>query len=376
MDFQLCSQCVTDTSDPNIQFDSNGVCNHCIEAKSELVKYRFTEEQEKNNLAKLAHQLRTGTSGKYHAVIGLSGGVDSSYVTHLAKQMDIRPLIVHFDNGWNSDKSVANIKKIISKCSFDLETLVINWPEFKDLQRSFFKAGVIDIEVLTDHAIMATLFKLRKQYRIPYVLSGANFTTEHGMPLAWLWRKQDATNIKSIQQKFGTKPIKEFPMLNSFRFQMIKLFGTGGNYLEPLNQINYSKSKAIKTLQDEYGWEYYGGKHYESVFTKFYQAYVLPIKFGVDKRRPHLSALIRNGEITRDDALYELKKPNYEPLELQLDMDFVLKKLGFSKSEFEQMMQEKPHSHLDYGSDQWIFDLWMKYRTDSLRKILAFIRRK
>jgi N-acetyl sugar amidotransferase len=358
MILQTCTKCLMDTSDAGITFDSNGICNHCRDAERELPKYKFTTIQENDNLKLIGTTIKAEQTGNYHAIIGLSGGVDSSFVTHLAKQMDLNPLIVHFDNGWNSEKSVSNIKKLIDKCGFHLETLVINWPEFKDLQRSFFRAGVVDIEILTDHAIMATLFKLRKKHNIKFVLSGANYATEHGMPSSWLWRKQDWANIKAIQKKFGTKPLNEFPKMSTVEFQMMKLFNLGGVYVEPLDRINYSKSKAIEILQKEYEWEYYGGKHYESVFTKFYQAYVLPNKFGYDKRKVHLSALVRNGEITLESARVELAKPLYDQLELTADRDFILKKLGFSLSEFDQIMKEKPKSHLDYGSDEWIYSTW------------------
>ena len=357
-----CTRCVIDTTDPDIRFNENGVCNYCLEADRELPKYRYTPEQEKKNLEQLAAQIKKEAKGKYQAIIGLSGGVDSSYVTHLAKTLEINPLIVHFDNGWNSEKSVSNIKKIVDKCGFDLETYVINWPEFKDLQRSFFKAGVVDIEILSDHAIMATMFKLRRKHNIKFVLSGSNYVTEHGMPLRWLWRKQDLTNIKAIQKQFGTKALKEFPTLSSIEFQMIRMFGWGAVYIELLNHINYSKTRALEVLINEYGWEYYGGKHFESTFTKFYQAYVLPEKFGYDKRKVHLSALIRNKEITRDEAVRDLEKPPYDSNELKIDKEYVLKKLGFSEAEFDRMMKEKPKEHLDYPSDEWVFKIWRKFK--------------
>ncbi|MFZ5972404.1 MAG: N-acetyl sugar amidotransferase [Bacteroidota bacterium] len=360
---QSCIRCLMDTTDPELTFNEQGVCNHCIEAEIELPKHKFSSEEEQANLRAIYDKIKSDSKGqKYDSLIGLSGGVDSSYVTHLAHQMKLTPLIVHFDNGWNSEKSVANIKNLVDKCGFDLETYVINWPEFKDLQRSFFKAGVVDIEILSDHAIMATMFQLRKKYKIRNVLSGSNYVTEHGMPNAWLWRKQDLTNIRGIQKKFGTRKIKDFPTLNSVQFQLIKMFGLGGNYIEILNHINYSKSMAMDVLQKEYGWVYYGGKHYESTFTKFYQAYVLPVKFGYDKRKVHLSALIRNGEITREQGLAELAKPAYDPQELRIDKEYVLKKLGFSEAEFDQIMAAPPKSHLDYPSDEWIFNIWRKLK--------------
>ncbi len=366
---QVCVHCVTDITDPEVTFDSNGVCRYCREAEKEIPSYRFSPEQEKENLASLTRLLKSKSSSRYHAIIGLSGGVDSSYVTHLARTMGINPLIVHFDNGWNSQKSVSNIKKMIDSCGFDLETLVINWPEFKDLQRSFFKAGVVDIEMVTDHAIMATLFQLQRKYNIKFVLSGSNYVTEHGMPRAWLWRKQDLTNIRAIQKRFGTMKLRAFPTLGTLKFQLILRFNLGAAYIEPLNLINYSKAKAIEVLSEKYGWEYYGGKHYESVFTKFYQAYVLPTKFGFDKRKPHLSALIRNGEITRKQAFEELAQPLYDPVEFRVDKEYVLKKLGFTEQEFEALMQEKPKSHADYATDEWIHDSWRRYGPPFFRRL-------
>jgi hypothetical protein len=269
--------------------------------------------------------------------------------------MGLNPLCVHFDNGWNSEIAVNNIKKIVSKCNFDLETYVIDWPEFKDLQRSFLKAGVIDIEMLTDHAILATMFKLRAKHKIDYVLSGNNYVTEHGMPSSWVWDKADFVNIKNIHKIYGTKKIKKFPATSKFKMRLNHKFGLGGTYAEPINMVNYSKTKVMEELKKEFDWQYYGGKHYESVFTKFYQAYILPLKFNVDKRKVHLSALIRNGEITKEEALQALKADLYNPLELVNDKQYVLKKLDFSEEEFDKIMKEKPNRHADFGFEELKF---------------------
>ena len=351
-----------DTTDPSITFNSEGVCNYCIEAEAKLKTMRYTDEQVKKHLDDIVAMVKKDAKGKYDTILGVSGGVDSSYLMHLAHKLGLNPLIVHFDNGWNSEKAVSNIKKIVDKCGFDLETYVIDWPEFKDLQRSFFKAGVLDIELLTDQAIFATMFKIRRRHGIKYVLAGTNYFTEHGMPNSWLWRKFDYQNIKDIQKKFGTRPIKSFPILRSWQFQLIKMFGLGGVYVEPLNKINYRKMDAMDTLKKEYGWEYYGGKHYESVFTKFYQAFVLPYKFGIDKRKSHFSALIRNGEITREEAVAEINKPLYDPREFAIEKAYILKKLDFTEAEFDRMMNEAPKSHLDYASDDWMFKVWGRVR--------------
>jgi N-acetyl sugar amidotransferase len=366
---QVCTKCVLDTTDPDIRFDAEGVCNYCREVAANIGRFIYTPEQEEKNLEDIKRLIKKDQRGEYDTILGVSGGVDSSYLMHLAHKLGLNPLIVHFDNGWNSEKAVSNIKKIIEKCNFHFETYVIDWPEFRDLQRSFFKAGVLDIELLTDQAIVATMFRIRRQHNIKYVLSGTNYRTEYGMPKSWLWRKFDYANIKDIQKKFGTMKIKTFPIIRSWQFQLIKMFGLGGEFVEPLNMINYRKLDVMQVLEKEYGWEYYGGKHYESTFTKFYQAYVLPVKFGIDKRKAHFSSLIRNDEITRDQALAEINKPLYTPTELRQEKEYILKKLGFTEKEFDAMMKEPPRSHLDYKSDDWMFKAWSK-----LKRSAAFLR--
>ena len=350
--YQQCTRCVMDTSAIEISFDINGVCTYCLEAENELPNYQFTKTQEKNNLEELTKKIINTNKNKYDSILGLSGGVDSSYVAYLAWKMKLNPLCVHFDNGWNSEISVQNIHKIIENTGFDLETYVIDWPEFKDLQKSFLKAGVIDIEMLTDHAIFASLFKIRKQNKIKYVLSGTNYATEHGIPFSWIWPKMDKKNILSIHNKFGDKKIKSFPTMSYLRWELMKRFRLGGEFIEILNLINFNKTKAMNTLKSVFDWNYYGGKHYESRFTKFYQAHILPNKFNVDKRKPHLSALIRNNEINKKVALAELKKPLYKEQELKEDLSYVIKKLDFLKEEFNMIMDSDPVSHYNYPNSR------------------------
>lgn len=334
-----------------IVFDSTGVCQVCIEVDQKLLKHNYTSEEEILNLKKLSSNIKQRKQGVYDSILGLSGGVDSSYVALLAKEMKLNPLCVHFDNGWNSETAVKNIRNIIDITGFDLYTYVIDWPEFRDLQRSFIKSNVLDIEMLTDHAIFSVLFKIRKKYGISTVLSGTNYATEHGMPKDWYWNKMDARNIKAIHSRFGEMKMKSFPTMNTLKWLLIRKLKIGGIYEEPLNLIKYSKNKAMADLKESFNWEYYGGKHYESTFTKFYQAYYLPVKFGIDKRKVHLSALIRNGEITREYAIKELSEPLYNPKELAEDKRFVLKKLGFSFEEFNQIMSAQPVQHDQYPTD-------------------------
>ena len=349
---QICKHCLMDKTDPDIKFDTIGICNHCKDAEKKIHSYQFSSSESDVNLKNLAAKIKKRQRGEYDSILGLSGGVDSSYVAYLAKKMGLNPLCVHFDNGWNSDIAVKNIKNIIDVTGFDLYTYVIDWPEFRDLQRAFFKAGVVDIEMLTDHAIFASLFKIRSKHNITTVLSGTNYTTEHGMPKTWSWAKMDLRNIKSIQKKFGDMKIKSFPTMNTFYWLVMRKFNFGGTFDEPLNVVNFRKNDAMVVLSKEFSWQYYGGKHYESVFTKFYQAYILPTKFGIDKRKMHLSGLIRNKELSREEALSELHKPLYDENELRRDKAFILKKLGFTESEFNRIMLKKPIPHDFYPTDQ------------------------
>jgi N-acetyl sugar amidotransferase len=342
-----------DTSDPGIIFDENNVCNYCntLNPTYQQKHLQHTSDIEKQLQSSANLIKKRAGSNKYHCVLGLSGGVDSSFTADLiVNKLKLNPLIVHFDNGWNSPVAVENIKKIISKLKLDMLTYVIDWDEFKDLQRAFLYASVLDIEMLTDNAIYGSLIKIAKKHNIKCIVSGENFTTESGLPAAWRWEKLDAKNIREIHRLFGDKKLKSFPIYGPIQFLLDRIF-SGIYYFYPLNIIQYSKTQAMNLIKNEYNWQYYGGKHYESLFTKFYQAYILPTKFLVDKRRTHLSSLIRNAEITRDTALQELNRPLYETQELIQDKEYILKKLNFSEEEFNQLMLTKPKAHTDYASD-------------------------
>jgi N-acetyl sugar amidotransferase len=340
-----------DTSDPSISFDESGVCSNCRKAEGLLAKVTFSEKESRENLRKISERIRGNrTNSQYDCIIGLSGGVDSSYAAHITNKIGLKALAVHFDNGWNSKIAVSNIKKIVAHCDWDLMTYVIDWEEFRDLQRAFIKASVVDIEMVTDHAIVAAMVGIAKENNIHYVISGSNVATEHCMPRAWLWNKQDLVNIKAIQKRFGEKKLKSFPMLSSWRWLFLRR--TAYENVKILNSTNYKKFGAIRTLKEQFDWCEYGHKHFESLFTKFYQAYILPEKFGIDKRKAHLSSLIRNGEISREAALETLQEPLYDPDELRHDKEYVLKKLGFSEEEFDSIMKIKSVPHDHYPSDR------------------------
>ena len=342
-----------DTSDPDITFDPDGICNHCRLADRLLPAVHWTSQDSERALAETAEKIRkAGVGREYDCVIGLSGGVDSSYAALLAHQIGLRPLAVHFDNGWNSELAVENIQHVVEGCGFDLHTYVIDWREFRDLQRAFLQAGVIDVELPTDNAIVAATIGLAREHGIHYLLSGWNFATEHGLPKSWAWHKFDWTNIKAIHEAYGRVPLSTFPHISTMQWRLMQLAGQGVQTVRLLNLVNYRRDQAAAALARQFGWRDYGGKHHESVFTKFYQGAILPRKFGIDKRRVHLSDRIRNGELARDEALAIVSQPLYQPDELRMESDYVRKKLGFDAAEWDAIMAAPPRSHRDFASDR------------------------
>lgn len=357
--YQICARCIMDTTDSEIEFDENGVCNHCKTYENVIKKFYQTNERDKNMLDKIIHEIKAkGKDKEYDCIIGLSGGVDSSYAAYIAKKYSLRPLAIHLDNGWDSELAVKNIENIVKKLGIDLQTYVIDWEEFKDLQLSFFKAGVVDIEMLTDHAIAATLYLMADRMGIKYIINGNNLATESILPISWYHRKSDLRNIMAIQELYGTKEINNFPkastLKQNFWYKKIK----GIKSISILNYVPYNKKDASTILENELAWKYYGGKHYESIFTRFYQGFILPEKFGIDKRKAHLSTIICSKQITRDEALEEIKKEKYDSEMLDEDKKFVLKKLGLNEGEFERYMKTSPKSHLDYPSDEGLFNFF------------------
>ena len=347
----ICKICVMDNSVKSLKFN-NDVCEYCESLIPKIDKLR--EENEKNNkIISLINKIKQ-TNKNHNCLIGVSGGVDSSYVVHLAYKYGLNPLLLHFDNGWNSELAVSNIKKLVKKTNFNLETYVVNWNEFKDLQRSFIKSGVVDIELVTDHAIFANLINTAKKRKIKYILSGTNIFTEHGMPEEWIWKKSDKTNIVDIHKHYGNFKIKSYPTMNFFSWYIAKHLNFFPRLVEPLNMINYKKNYAIEQLKKIYDWKEYEDKHFESFFTKFYQAYILPKKFSIDKRKSHLSCLIRNKEIKRDEALKVLENKKY-PGNLNEDIDYFCKKLEFSRDEFETILVSAPVSHHKFKNSHQMF---------------------
>jgi len=366
-----CSKCILDSNDdPDLTLDENGVCNYCHEYDMKFKTNVLTGAAAEQKISSMVEEIRASKpAGEYNCILGLSGGVDSSYLALLAKQYDLKPLCLHFDNGWNSELAVKNIENIVNKLGFELETFVIDWPEFRDLQRAYLQAGVIDIEALTDHAIFAALYRTAVERNIKYVLSGFNIVTEGIMVKDWTYRKADYINILDIHEHYGTIPLKSYPMMNR---KMKKKINEWLVTVELLNWIDYDKNEVKAKLQKELDWKDYGGKHYESIFTRFYQAYILPNKFGVDKRKVHLSNLICSGQITREAALEEMKKPLYDEQQLKIDKEFVLKKLGYTAEEFDEIMNTPPRRHDEFKKEGSLFyyypilmplrSLWERYK--------------
>jgi N-acetyl sugar amidotransferase len=351
--FKRCVRCVYDSTIPEITFDENGLCNFCRNYDRLAKKFVNIPASEKKALLNniVSKIKRIGRNQKYDCILGLSGGVDSSYLAWLAKDLGLRPLVVHFDNGWNSELAVKNIENIVRTLDYDLETVVFNWEEFKDLQRAYFLADVVDIEVPTDYLIFAVLNRMAANRGIKYILSGYNFATEFGMPRGWNYmNKFDHLNLSDIHRRFGSVRLKSFPKFGRYqRLYYEKVLGIETVAL--LNYIDYVKNDVKEFIKAKFAWKDYGGKHYESVFTRFYQGYVLPRKFGIDKRMAHWSSLICSGQASQEEALTDLKLPPY-PLDQQVnDFDYVAKKLGFSRREFEIILSRRPVPHENYAHE-------------------------
>lgn len=354
--YRQCSKSVMDNiADPDILFDREGVCNYYYDYLKKEKESVYKGEEGLKKLNEIVSKIKEAGKGKkYDCITGVSGGVDSTYLALQAKKLGLNPLIVHFDNGWNSELAVKNIENIISRLGFDLYTLVVDWNEFKDIQLSFIKASVVDIETITDHAIIATLYKLALDNNIKYVLSGANVVTEAVLPKHWIYNKADHVNIMDIHKKNGSVPLKTYPFYNRRLKRAVELRGIES--IDVLNNMPYVKSEVKKTITDELGWRDYGGKHYESIFTRFYQGYILPEKFHIDKRKAHLSNLIFSGQISKAEALRQLKEPIYNSEQLSIDKDFVLKKLGLTDAEFDKLMQEPRREHTDFATEKSLYE--------------------
>lgn len=353
--YQICTRCVMDTSAPDITFDNDGVCNYCTEfiARSSHI-FNKTPLQLEHELDTFVKKVKAaGKNRPYDCIVGVSGGVDSSWVLVQAIKLGLRPLAVHMDNGWNSELAQNNISNLVQKLNVDLHTYVIDWEEYRSLMQAFFDADVIDVELLTDNAMLALNYRIAAKYRLHFILAGTNQTSE-GMeiPSAWNWFKYDKKNIKALAKRFGSLPLKTFPAFSSndyVWYQYIRSI----KWISILDLLAYNKLDAMVDLQRDYGYKPYPYKHYESVFTRFYQGYILPVKFNVDKRKVHLATLVVSGLMSREDALRALEGiPYLSAVDLENDRKYFMKKMKWDEAQLAEYLNRKEQSHSIYGSER------------------------
>jgi N-acetyl sugar amidotransferase len=358
-----------DTTDPEIIFDESGVCNHCRHFDEVTSKNWFPNEEGAQKLNLIITRIKQDANDKhaYDCILGLSGGVDSSYLALKAYEWGVRPLVVHVDAGWNSELAVANIEKIVKHCNFDLHTHVVDWQEMRDLQLAYLRSGVANQDVPQDHVFFASMYHFATKHRVKYILSGGNSATEGIFPAAWHGSAMDSKNLKGIHRRYGENRLKTYNTISFFKYYLWYPFVKKMRTIRPLNYIPYNKAIAIKELETTIGWRSYGRKHCESFFTKFFQNYYLPTKFGYDKRRPHLSSLIVSGQLTRDEAMVELEKPLYDRHELEADIEYFCKKLQISRHEFNELMEAPVHHYSDFPNWDW------KHRI--IKKAQSFVER-
>lgn len=357
--YQRCTRCVMDTTDSKITFDENGVCDHCRNFDKNIAPYWKPQENRFDELEKLAEQIRkAGRNSEYDCILGLSGGADSSYLAYIAKEvMHLRPLALVVDTGWNLNVAVENIEKIVKGLDLDMYTEVINWKEMADLQLAFFKAGISSQDFPQDHAIFASLYNYAVKHNIKYVLTGSNSATEFiRPPVEWLYMN-DLRMAKDIHKKFGQRELKTFPMCGMLTYKVYYRYFKGMRRAYPLDYVVYNKAEAEDLLHEKYGWTKYENKHYENVFTRFFEGYYLPHKFGFDTRKNVLSNQILAGTMTREEALQILEKPSYDPDLMVQDREYVAKKLGITVQEFDEIIESPNKTPADYKNSMWLIKL-------------------
>lgn len=358
LEYRVCTNCVMDTSDEKIIFDDQGVCDHCNTFYKDILPFWSIDLNGQKKLDQYVNQIKQNGKGKEHdCIIGMSGGVDSSYLTYYAKEiLGLRPLVFHVDAGWNSKEAVSNIENIVDGLGLDLHTEVIDWEEMKDLQLAFFKSGVPHIDTPQDHAFFATMYKFANKYKVKYILTGGNYATECiRNPIEWMYYQSDSTQIKDIHRKFGSKPLKNFPLTNILWHKIYLKYIKRINVVRLLDCIPYDGSTSI--LENKFGYQKYPQKHFESRFTKFYESYWLPKKFGYDTRKVQLSSLILTGKMTREEALEKLKTPAYDIESIKHDIEYVANKLDISVDELQSYMDSPNKSYKDYKSQRKLYEV-------------------
>jgi len=358
--YQICSNCIMDTTDPDITFDKRGWCDYCRNYYVNIQPHWHPNEKGGKILASVVDKIKDdGRKRDHDCLIGISGGIDSSYVTYITKEkLGLRPLMLHVDAGWNSQVSVNNIERLIDGLKLDLHTEVVDWFEMKDLQLAFLKAQVPHLDAPQDHAFFASLYNFAAKHSFKYIITGANYSTECiREPLEWIYHASDLRQLKDIHRRFGQRPLKTFPTADIFKYKLFYRYIKGVRVVKPLNYVPYIKEKAIQELSDRFGWQKYPHKHYESRFTRFFEGYWLPKKFGYDKRRTHFSSLILTKQMNREEALGLIAQPAYDEQLMCQDFEYVAKKLDLSISDLQALMNGRNRTYRDYRNNMLLINL-------------------
>ena len=353
--YQICTKTIIDTTDPSIVFDENGISDYYHNYVKNIVPNWHTDDAGQQEMFQIADKIKKENKNKdFDCIIGVSGGLDSSYATYLAKEvLGLRPLVFHVDAGWNSNQAVSNIEKLLNGLNLDLFTEVVNWEEMKDLQRSYFQAQVPNIDGPQDIAFFSAMYKFAKKNKVKYVLTGSNYSTECCRePYQWgAYLGIDKKFTMGLHKKFGKVALKTYPILDVFEYKFLYQHILGMKVLKPLNNFPFLKNEAENLLESKFGWERFKHKHHESRFTRFYEDYWLPRKFGFEKRRAHFSSLILTGQMTRDEALDRISRPELDEIILQQEFEYVANKLDWTKEEFQQIFEGENKAYLDYPNN-------------------------
>jgi N-acetyl sugar amidotransferase len=364
-----CTRCVMDTSDPAITFDEAGVCNHCHTYDLNMAMIGPLAHRQRMLSSVVEDLRRRGRGRDYDCIVGISGGIDSAYTAYLlVRELGLRPLAVHVDLGWNSEVAVRNIERLVNRLKIDLFTHVVDWDEMRDLQAAFLRSSLANADAPQDHAFVAVLYDVARRQKIDCLFSGHNFATESCLPSSWGYNARDGRLLRDVHLRYGHGKLKHFPVLPFWKDVLLYNLLFRVTKINLLDYYDYEKDEAIRIIGSEIGWEYYGGKHYESRFTRFYQSYYLPKRFGFDKRRAHVSSLILSGEVTRDEALATLKEDLTTSLFVREETDYVLRKLGIPVAEFEEIVRSPVRTYRDFKNRERAYKIvialneWRKRR--------------
>jgi len=359
--YRICANCIMDISDPHINFDAASICDYCYNFDLNIRPSWRTDEHAHSQLLAIAEKIRsTRTGEEFDCIIGLSGGLDSSYTAYIAKEvMGLRPLLFHVDAGWNTDQAVGNIEKLVNGLGLELFTEVINWEEMKDLQVAFLKSQIPDQDLPQDVAFFSALYKFARKHKLKYVLTGGNFSTECCRePEEWGgYPGIDRTLVMDIHRRFGKRPLKTFPIVDIMTYKLYYRYVLGMQVFKPLNLIPYIKKDAEALLQSKFGWQPFQHKHHESRFTRFYEDYWMPRKFGYEKRRAHFSSLILTGQMTREEALQRMAKPEMDEHFMRQEFRYVANKLDLTEDELQAIFEGPNKTYRDYRNKKWLIGL-------------------